>query len=220
MDLSEHDGLYGEQVPGMPSEDESMLLAYDDVRAEFLQVHGKVLLPSVSGVPHENEASNEAPPAVAAGSAVYSLNPAPSYQCKICSRDIKSRRSVAGIGPKCAQKLRHFIERPMVVATAATAERQIADIESSYKTNGDARKYPIMLVRTNEETFVADVVEKKADGSFLMINLSRLAKKAGTKKDYKKQSSYKTAADKSFFQDLGLVVTDGNVKILKVFGEE
>jgi hypothetical protein len=141
------------------------------------------------------------------------------FVCKVCSRAVKSRTSVAGIGPKCAAKLRRFIENPLSVSTSMTGARPITDIEREYKTNGDARRYPIMLVRSQGATFVADVVEKLSDGSFLMIDWTRLAKIAGTKKDYQKNSPTKRATVASFVGELGIVAGGSDLEVIKVFGE-
>jgi len=97
--------------------------------------------------------------------------------------------------------------------------RPISDIERAYKTNGDARRYPIMLVRSQGATFVADVVEKLSDGSFLMIDWTRLAKIAGTKKDYQKNSPTKRASIASFVGELGIVAGGADLEVIKVFGE-
>lgn len=210
--IDDHQLQYREVVEGELSADESMLSSYDELRSDFLDATVRKTLTVTTLTPHEPSVAGQT-------SDVSTRHVAHTFRCKVCHRYVKSLSSVEGIGPKCATKLRQFIENPMSVTSSGEATRSIADIEDQFKTEGDARRYPIMLVKTESETFVADIVDKMEDGSFLMINLSRLAKMAGTKKKYTKTSSTSIKVEKNFVGDLGVVVGDSDMVVLKVFGE-
>lgn len=224
MTEDEHDAAFGEPtLPNNPSEDEFMLAAYDDLRSDFLDATVRKTLAS-NETPKDHslisDTSTESDtPSMSTGPDSNNFTRLSLFQCKVCLRTVKSRTSIEGIGPKCAKKLRNFIENPMVIASPDINKRTIGDIEESFKTNGDARRYPIMLVSVGDKSFVADVVEKLEDGSLLMINLTRLANTAGTKKRYTKISSTASKVTAAFVGDLGIVVGAPDLRVIKVFGE-
>jgi len=203
MTPEEHDSLFSAEIVATEDhESEDLLRKLDQQRSDILaETTGEQITLDPVPAPHQ--------PVDMPGQLDYGA--IPKTKCKICARDIKSRRSVNGIGPKCAKKLAFFIQNPMVVASGNTSGKTMQEIEKIFDVDDDPRKYPIMLIRHQGVTFVADVLEKRADGQFVMVNLTKAITLA-------KNQKAKPNPDEPVVKDLCLVFPKiSDILVLKIF---
>lgn len=139
-------------------------------------VEGGVETPSQDGEPEYVESSSGRSANGVGGKSP--LGGGGVVRCKVCNREVKGKNAVAGMGPKCAQKVYDYTQRPDIAASDITNRNYKMLSEMSQASSS----FPLMLVRDRrtKKTFVADILRQEEDGRYLVIDLSEVARRTSS----------------------------------------